>query len=1152
MGLLRRSRLKRKINKSLPLPVKVNLVLNLFFFLFLGIGLRLWQLGIVQHETITQEVLKPRQKIFVQQAKRGGIYDRFGKPMAINKIQYNVGVFYAPIRQIPSVSWKRKKRGIKSKSYPRRDYIQKLSALLGEVLNQDPSRIEDLIHSKASILFDSPLILSEDVSEAQYYQLKMMENQWPGVYAGMTSKRDYPQGKVAGHLLGYMGAINRREYESLIQERRNLTHFLNQWELGCFPHFPKGLQSVKEVRSRLKNITERSYSIYDWVGKSGLEAQFDESLRGFYGQNVFYADAKGNFLRPLSSSQDSLSGKRLTLSLSSELQEHAEKLLIDNEKVREGRSIQIDPTDGSYVYQKQPWIKGGAIVVMDPNTGEILALASCPRFDPNDFIQTGSSEVKDHKRKNISKWLENERFIAGLWDGAQKLTKERLNRKTQAIEELEYDLNWEMYLEFILPKDSIVREVLGKMEGVDQAIELQRAFEFILSQSGQNNSWNLLKVLYSSTEHKPYPKGSLSRKAKETIQTHLIENKELILPYKKSLDFYFKDLPNHYDKLMLVDLCRLNVDARRFPGELIRYVEKISLSEHRELEGSFSHLESVLKKMAKELHQDLHFKKWREENQKSFLKQKRRDEKARGVYPHPYLDYLDKEERVQFAEFWEKNRELFFQAFFAGKIKVGEDPSISPYLNHFALWASEINLGAHKGVEWRAAYEKVSALFKKWPEQIATYYLRTFRSYKELDRPLLGQYRGVYPQKKAKEKDLARSFYPRHGFSYGRSYAFAQATPQGSLFKLVTAYEGLRQLAHKKEDYNVNKLNPLTFIDDLHRNKDRSKGWNVGFTTRGIPISQTYKGGRLPRSHRRGIGKLDIVSALSISSNPYFALLASDVIEKPEDLNRAASELSFGNKTGLDIPGEIAGSLPKDLQYNQTGLYSYAIGHHTLVVTPIQTAVMLSTLANGGYVLKPDLIRSIEGVSLSQTQNALLSKNDFSFKKYLALLGIDFPFYLGKERGEAPEEKVFDMKIKRQIDLPLNVQNTLFKGMYQAVHGGAMATASPDRVRSYGSYHSIYRDYQDLKNQMIGKTSSAEVREVIDFDLYKGVNTYKHIWFGGIVFEEEVEENHWKKPELVVIVYLRYGDFGREAAPLVASIAKKWRSLKHKHNDSSY
>jgi len=61
------------------------------------------------------------------------------------------------------------------------------------------------------------------------------------------------------------------------------------------------------------------------------------------------------------------------------------------------------------------------------------------------------------------------------------LTLEKLNRRTQRVEENDYQLTWQRYLGFILPKESDLREQLNRMEGIDQAIELQRAFEFVLS-----------------------------------------------------------------------------------------------------------------------------------------------------------------------------------------------------------------------------------------------------------------------------------------------------------------------------------------------------------------------------------------------------------------------------------------------------------------------------------------------------------------------------------------------------------------------------------------------------------------------------------------------------------------------------------------------
>jgi len=56
---------------------------------------------------------------------------------------------------------------------------------------------------------------------------------------------------------------------------------------------------------------------------------------------------------------------------------------------------------------------------------------------------------------------------------------------------------------------------------------------------------------------------------------------------------------------------------------------------------------------------------------------------------------------------------------------------------------------------------------------------------------------------------------------------------------------------------------------------------------------------------------------------------------------------------------------------------------------------------------------------------------------------------------------------------------------------------------------------------------------------------YKHIWFGGISFQkhQRVKET-WDDPELVVVVFLRFGDAGKEAVPLALKMVKKYRELK--------
>ena len=68
-----------------------------------------------------------------------------------------------------------------------------------------------------------------------------------------------------------------------------------------------------------------------------------------------------------------------------------------------------------------------------------------------------------------------------------------------------------------------------------------------------------------------------------------------------------------------------------------------------------------------------------------------------------------------------------------------------------------------------------------------------------------------------------------------------------------------------------------------------------------------------------------------------------------------AMKLGFGVRTGLDLPGELRGVVPRDGRHN--GVLSLAIGQHELMVTPVQVARMISAIANGGNGVTPHLVR---------------------------------------------------------------------------------------------------------------------------------------------------------------------------------------------------
>ena len=181
----------------------------------------------------------------------------------------------------------------------------------------------------------------------------------------------------------------------------------------------------ESLLNRCQQLKEKAYTLNDFVGKAGIEKQYEQELRGFYGKKIFEVDRKGNCLRELPGGKEPVAGQTIRLSLSAELQQFCESLLIQNEKTRDHCSVGLDPQTKTRKFLKQPLIKGGAIVALDPNSGEVLALAGAPRFDPNDFITTSHRDQKMHR---IHRWLESDCYIADLWDGKDFLFRESIDQ----------------------------------------------------------------------------------------------------------------------------------------------------------------------------------------------------------------------------------------------------------------------------------------------------------------------------------------------------------------------------------------------------------------------------------------------------------------------------------------------------------------------------------------------------------------------------------------------------------------------------------------------------------------------------------------------------------------------------------------------------
>jgi len=1130
------------------IPAKANRILHFILIAMLLILIRIWHLSMIQYDQKWEESQKPQRKTIIEPAIRGSIRDRFNLPLAINKMTYQATILYSQLRDIPAVTWQKDRAGQRTKVFKRKEYIHQLSDLLSRELHLDAERVEDLIHAKASYYSQLPFVLKDDLTEREYYRLNILEKQWPGLHVRHLPKRHYPRGRVAADIIGYLGAINRAEYEHILHEMKALEEFIQAREKGVEL---TEKQERLQARRRLKDLQAKAYTIHDYVGKTGIEGMYEEALRGFYGRKNFYTDSKGNVLGELPGSRPSLSGDRILLSLSSELQEYAEELLTQNEEVRVVRKSRLGAVKETVIAQKQPWIKGGAIVVMEPTTGEILTLASYPRFDPNDFILGGDREQQKEKKRNIHRWFENEVYLAHLWNQQQPLERERYDLSKHMFYDERSLLSWKKYLDLILPTEGRLRQRIDCIKTLKEAIEIQRQAGLLRTLFPEEDLYMLFNSLYIGKEHQPHGP-LLTQGEKERLSIKIEENQEAIQKIKKQLDPYLNDIPHHYDKVLLIDLCRLAVAEERFSLPLLQEVGEKTLENYHDQTGSLVTLLAIVKETAKGLYHDLDFKPWREREEKDFLKAKRAQEKSAHAYPKPYLDYLDQQENVFFQEFWKMHCWNCLCAFLKGE-KMFIAHELSPYLAHFGDWHKNIQKGGNGSVAWNRSYRTLQEAVKDLPWELAIDYLKTMRPYEELTRPLWGRYRlrrgGILL-----EKDLAAAFYPVYGFGYGRSHAYRQATIQGSIFKLVTAYEALVQRFQKmgRRILSPHDLNPLIIIDQVFHQGGVSY---VGYTEEGKPIPQLYKGGRLPRSlaHRHN-GRVDLLRALEVSSNPYFSLLAGECLDSPEDLSKAAHLFGYGSRTGIDLPGEIGGNVPHDLATNRTGLYAMAIGQHALVVTPLQTALMLAVIANGGKLLKPKLVKLIAGRQPTTAE----SLPSFLYQEALASVGIDFPLFSSAlPKHQQGLVNLTPTEVRREIFMPDVIRQILLKGLRAATQRTHQENLT-QLTRLYRQYPDAIRHLSELKDQLFGKTSTSESVENIDLDLQEGTNMYTHVWFSSILLEEKNEKNQallllkdeFGEPELVIVVYLRYGGYGKEAAPLAAQIVKKWRALKEKYQEA--
>ena len=174
---------------------------------------------------------------------------------------------------------------------------------------------------------------------------------FPGVEIKARLFRTYPQGETGSHVIGYIGRINQREKERL--------------------------QDSED---------EANYRGTDHIGKLGVEQSFESLLHGTTGVEQMETSAGGRAVRRLASSP-ATPGQTIMLSIDLKLQKLVEDMFGE---------------------------RRGALVAIDPRTGEVLAFVSKPTFDPNLFVEGIDQESWAALNESINKPLLN-RALRGTY-----------------------------------------------------------------------------------------------------------------------------------------------------------------------------------------------------------------------------------------------------------------------------------------------------------------------------------------------------------------------------------------------------------------------------------------------------------------------------------------------------------------------------------------------------------------------------------------------------------------------------------------------------------------------------------------------------------------------------------------------------------------
>lgn len=322
-------------------------------FLLVGMVIlsRLWFFQVARGEDYFRHAARNSFKAREIPAPRGIIFDRNGNRIADVRPSFDVVIWPDHIRRPP--------RGHEREPVIPGDPldIRAIAATLGTFIGIPAAQIEEKFYGVTGRARYKAVVIKNDVTRDDIAQIEAHRIELPGVEIQVSQKRTYPYGDLFSHMVGYLGEVQKEELVRLKEQYAD-------------------------------RFGDDFYEIGDFIGKFGVERQFEPYLKGTDGTFYVQEDASGRLVNAIElESEDDAEYTRSTLAYLSERQRAA---MAGNDL-----RLTVDLDLQQYIKQQMKG-KVGSVVVMEAATGRILSMVNSPSMDPEMFSHRISTE--DWKR----------------------------------------------------------------------------------------------------------------------------------------------------------------------------------------------------------------------------------------------------------------------------------------------------------------------------------------------------------------------------------------------------------------------------------------------------------------------------------------------------------------------------------------------------------------------------------------------------------------------------------------------------------------------------------------------------------------------------------------------------------------------------------